>query len=93
MAQIPKLIVQLVKIELASEGMQVEMRVASPEPAVGVFTPSRNLSRAPAASPRDRLRQPWTEPACRKVPQQSGSGEGPRQDNGAAGALVPAWRW
>ena len=40
---------------------------------------SRNLSRAPAASPRDRLRRPWTEPVCRQVRQQSGSGEGPGQ--------------
>ena len=38
MAQIPKLIVQVVKIGLAAGGMQVEWRVASPEPAVGVFT-------------------------------------------------------
>ena len=38
---------------------------------------SRNLSRAPAASLRDRLRRPLTEPACRQVRQQSGSGEGP----------------
>jgi hypothetical protein len=68
---------------LASEGMQVETRVASPEPAMGVFTPAgacpgRLLSAAPltpSASLRDRLRRPWTEPACRKVPQQSGSGE------------------
>ena len=37
---------------------------------------SRNLSRAPAASLRDRLRRPLTEPACRQVRQQSGSGEG-----------------
>jgi hypothetical protein len=53
---------------------------------------SRNLSRAPSASLRDRLRRPWTEPACRKVSQQSGSGEGPGQHNGAAGAPVQAWR-
>ena len=38
--QIPKPIVQLVKIGLASESMRVEMRVASPEPAIGVFTPA-----------------------------------------------------
>ena len=37
---------------------------------------SRNLSRAPSASLRDRLRRPWTEPACRQVRQQSGSGRG-----------------
>jgi hypothetical protein len=53
---------------------------------------SRNLSRAPAASLRDRLRRPWTEPACRKVPQQSGSGEGSGQDNGAARGPVQACR-
>ena len=41
---------------------------------------SRNLSRAPAASLRDRLRRPWTEPVCRQVRQQSGSGEGSGQD-------------
>ena len=40
---------------------------------------SQNLSRAPAASLRDRLRRPWTEPVCRQVRQQSGSGEGPGQ--------------
>jgi hypothetical protein len=54
----------------------VEVRVASPEPAVGVFTPAGTLSRAPAVSLRDRLRRPRTEPGCRKVGQQSGSGEG-----------------
>jgi hypothetical protein len=37
---------------------------------------SRNLSRAPAASLRDRLRRPLTEPVCRQVRQQPGSGEG-----------------
>jgi hypothetical protein len=41
---------------------------------------SRNLSRAPAASLRDRLRRPWTEPVCRQVRQLSGSGEGPGND-------------
>jgi hypothetical protein len=41
---------------------------------------SRNLSRAPAASLRDRLRRPWTEPDCRQIRQQSGSGEGSEQD-------------
>jgi hypothetical protein len=41
---------------------------------------SRNLSRAPSASLRDRLRRPWTEPACRTVRQQSGSGERSGQD-------------
>ena len=40
---------------------------------------SRNLSRAPSASLRDRLRRPWTEPVCRQVRQQSGSGEGSGQ--------------
>ena len=41
---------------------------------------SRNLSRAPTASLRDRLRRPLTEPVCRMVRQLSGSGEGPGQD-------------
>jgi hypothetical protein len=41
---------------------------------------SRNPSRAPAASLRDRLRHPLTEPACRMVRQLSGSGRGLRQD-------------
>ena len=41
---------------------------------------SRNLSRAPAASLRDRLRRPLTEPVCRMVRQQSGSGEGTGED-------------
>ena len=41
------------------------------------FHASRNLSRAPAASLRDRLRRPLTEPACRQLRQLSGSGEGP----------------
>ena len=52
---------------------------------------SRNLSRAPSASLRDRLRRPWTEPVCRQVRQQSGSGEEPGQGNGAVGATVQAW--
>ena len=59
--------------------------VASPEPAVGVFTTSRNLSRSPSASLRDRLRCPLTEPVCRMVWQLSGSGEGPGPGRGAAG--------
>ena len=46
---------------------------------------SRNLSRAPAASLRDRLRRPLTEPVCRMVRQLSGSGEGPGTGRGAAG--------
>jgi len=37
---IPKLTVQVVKIRLAAEGMRVELQVASPEPAVGLFTPA-----------------------------------------------------
>jgi hypothetical protein len=45
---------------------------------------SRNL-RAPAASLRDRLRRPVTEPVCRQVRQLSGSGEGPGPGRGAAG--------
>ena len=46
---------------------------------------SRNLPRAPAASLRDRLRRPLTEPVCRQVRQLSGSGEGPGTGQGAAG--------
>jgi hypothetical protein len=46
---------------------------------------SRNPSRAPAASLRDRLRRPLTEPVCRMVRQLSGSGEGPGTGQGAAG--------
>jgi hypothetical protein len=45
---------------------------------------SRNLSRAPLASLRDRLRRPLTEPICRQVRQLSGSGEGPGTGQGAA---------
>ena len=71
----------------------MEWWVASPEPAVGVFTPAGNLSRAPAASLRDRLRRPWTEPVCRKVRQQSGSGERAGDGSGAVGAPVEAGRW
>jgi hypothetical protein len=47
---------------------------------------SRNLSRAPLASLRDRLRRPLTEPVCRQVRQLSGSGEGPGTGQGAAGS-------
>ena len=49
------------------------------------FHASRNLSRAPAASLRDRLRRPLTEPVCRQVRQLTGSGEGPGTGQGAAG--------
>jgi hypothetical protein len=55
----------------------------------GSIHASRNLSRAPAASLRDRLRRPWTEPVCRQVRQQSGSGEGSGQ---AAVRSVPQCR-
>src|SRR5439155_18010231 len=48
---------------------------------------SRNLSRAPPASLRDRLRRPLTEPVCRQVRQLSGSGEGP--GTGQAAAKLP----
>ena len=47
---------------------------------------SRNLSRAPAASLRDRLRRPLTEPDCRQDRQLSGSGEGPGTGQGAVTA-------
>jgi hypothetical protein len=65
--------------------MQEEVWVSSPEPAVGGFHASRNLSRALSASLRDRLRQPWTEPVCRQV-RQSGSGEGPGRAGRCHGA-------
>jgi hypothetical protein len=45
---------------------------------------SRNLSRAPLASLRDRLRRPLTEPICRQVRQLSGSRERPGTGQGAA---------
>ena len=55
---------------------------------------SRNLSRAPAASLRDRLRRPLTEPACRQVRQLSGSGEGPGTgQQGAVKAPGRPRRW
>ena len=63
-----------------------ELWVASPEPRRRSVHASRNLSRAPAASLRDRLRRPWTELVCRRVRQQSGSGEETGQGNGAASA-------
>jgi hypothetical protein len=60
--------------------MRVEGWVASPEPAVGVFTT--------AGTCQGRLRRhfvigfagPLTEPVCRQVRQLSGSEEGPGQD-------------
>jgi hypothetical protein len=56
--------------------MRVEARVALPRTRRRSVHDSRNLSRAPAASLRDRLRRPLTEPVCRQVWQLSGSGEG-----------------
>ena len=61
--------------------------MTSPELTIGVF--------APAGTCPGRLQRhcvigwadPEQNPACRKVPQQSGSGEGPGQDNRAAGSL------
>jgi hypothetical protein len=50
---------------------------------------SRNLSRAPAASLRDRLRRPLTEPVCRMVRQLSGSGEGPGTGQGPVAGNRP----
>jgi hypothetical protein len=90
--QIPKLIVHLVKIRLGVRRYAGGNAGGLPRTRRRSVHASRNLFRAPSASLRDRLRQPWTEPACRKVLQQSGSGEGPGQDNGAADALVKAWR-
>jgi len=55
-----------------------------PEPAVGAFTTAGTCQGAPAASLRDRLCRPLTEPACRMVRQLSGSGEGPGTVPGAA---------
>jgi hypothetical protein len=70
-----------VTTDLKVGSMRVEVWVASPEPAVGVFTTARNLSRAPAASLVIGSAAPWmTEPACRQVRQLSGSGEGPGED-------------
>jgi hypothetical protein len=60
---------------------RVEVWVSSPEPAI---VRQQNLSRAPLASLRDRLRRPLTEPVCRQVRQLSGSGEGPGTGQGAA---------
>jgi hypothetical protein len=59
--------------------------VSSPRTRRRSVHDSRNLSRAPAASLRDRLRRPLTEPVCRMVRQLSGSGEGPGTGRGAAG--------
>ena len=67
--------------------MRVEVWVLSPELAVG-FHASRNLSRAPPALLRNRLRRPWTEPICRQARQQSGSGGGSEQDKAQPGALA-----
>ena len=67
MAQIPKLIVQLGEMGLAAERMRVERWVALPRTRRRSIHASRNLYRAPAASLRDRLRRPWTEPVCRQV--------------------------
>jgi hypothetical protein len=60
--------------------MREEVWTASPRARRRSVHDSRNLSRAPAASLRDRLRRPLTEPACRQVRQLSGAGEGPGQD-------------
>jgi hypothetical protein len=54
---------------------------------------SRNLSRAPPASLRDRLRRAWTEPVCCWVRQQMGSGRGRRQGGITVGAPVQALWW
>ena len=66
--------------------MREEVGVTSPEPAVGVFTT--------AGTCQGRLRRhcvigyaaPLTEPVCRQVRQQSGSGEGSGQDRARHGA-------
>jgi hypothetical protein len=54
--------------------MREEVWVSSPEPRRRSVHDSRNLSRVPAASLRDRLCRPVTEPVCRQVRQLSGSG-------------------
>jgi hypothetical protein len=48
--------------------------VTSPNPPYA-YVASRNLSRAPSTSLRDRLRRPLTEPVCRQVRQRLGSEE------------------
>jgi len=84
-AQIPKLIVQLEEIGLAAEGVRVERRVASTEPAVGVFTPARTCPgrlrcQCVIGSPTlDRTRLP-------PAPAATGFGEGLDQ---AAARSVP----
>ena len=84
-AQIPKLIVQLGEIGLAAEGVRVERRVASPEPAVGVFTPARTCPgrlrcHCVIGSPTlDRTRLP-------SAPAATGFGEGSGPGSGAVGA-------
>ena len=64
--------------------MREEVWVASPEPAVGVFTTAGTCQGRLWRSLRDRLRRPLTEPVCRQVRQLSGSGEGPGTGQGAA---------
>jgi hypothetical protein len=84
-AQIPKLIVQLGEIGLAAEGVRVERRVASPEPAVGVFTPARTCPgrlrcHCVIGSPTlDRTRLP-------SAPAATGFGGGSGPGSGAVGA-------
>src|SRR5215467_4733406 len=76
---------------VAGSVLGVEAWVASPEPAVGVFTP--------AGTCQGRLRRHFvirsradrcflTEPVCRQVRQQSGSGEGSGQGISAACPFV-----
>ena len=72
--------------------MRVELWVASPEPRRRSVYASRNLSRAPPSSLCDRLRRPWTEPVCRQVRQQSGSGEGSGQATARSMPQVQAWQ-
>ena len=71
--------------------MRKEVWVASPEPAVGVFTTAGTCQGACGVT-RDRLRRPLTEPVCRMVRQQSGSGEG-REGQGAVTVPGRPWRW
>jgi len=91
---IPKLTVQLMKIGLASEGMRVEMRVASLAPAVGVFTP--------AGTCPGRLRRhcvigyadPGQNPSAVGFGSRRVRGRGRRQGSSTVGApaQAPWWR-
>ena len=75
---------------IGGRGVRVEGQGCLPRTRRRSVHASRNLSRAPAASLRDRLCRPWTEPVCRQVRQQSGSGEGSGHCSGAVRASIGA---